>query len=72
MNSRMSLVDLDTHLCLMQYGEQPDLEALHEILSAEFPEDHITFDEVCEWNSIALEVSDLEQSFNICYEEFNY
>jgi len=72
MTGRLSLVDLDIHLALMQYGEQPDLESLHELLFAEFPEDKITFEEVCEWNSMALEISDLEESFNICYEEYNY
>jgi len=71
MDSRMSLIDLNIRLIILQYGEQNELEELHELLMIEFEDDHITFDEVCEWNSLALEVSDLEQSFDMHY-EVNY
>lgn len=73
MNSRMSLIDLNVNLIIMQYGEPQNLEELHELLLMEFPEDRITFEEVCEWNSLALEVSDLEADFDYDYvEAVNY
>jgi hypothetical protein len=72
MDSRMALIDLDIRLVLLQYGELDELETLHETLCLEFEDDHITFEEVCEWNSLALEISDLEQSFDTCYTNANY
>lgn len=69
MSSRISLIDLNVNLVTMQYDRPETLEELHELLLAEFPEDRITFDEVCEWNSMALEVSDLEADFDYQYVE---
>lgn len=72
--SRLSLVDLDINLVLMQYGHQdePYLENLKDLLDLEFPEDKITMDELVEWSSMMFEQEELERSFDYCYMEGMY
>lgn len=74
MNSRLTLIDLDVQLCLLQYGkcEEPYLESLHELLGLEFPEDKITMDELTEWASLQFEVEELERAFDFAYQEGEY
>lgn len=68
MSSRLSLVDLDVHLIILQYGEQKDIEVLHELLTLEFPDDAITLDELHEWESISYEVEELERELQWYYQ----
>lgn len=67
MDSRMSLIDLNVNLVLMQYGKQELLEDIHELLLAEFPQDNITIDELTKWASLLWEVEELERSFDYYY-----
>lgn len=66
MNSRLSLIDLNINLVLLEYGEQDNIEEIFELLTEEFPEDNITFEEVTEWASMLWEMESLEKHFDYC------
>ena len=72
--SRLSLIDLDVQLILLQYGpqDQPELEHIFELLEMEFPEDKITMDELTQWASMMFEVEELERSFDYHYQTADY
>jgi len=67
MTSRLSLVDLDVQLIGIMYGKPVNIEDLHELLEAEFPEDAITMDELTEWASLGFEIEELETSLDEVY-----
>lgn len=67
MTSRLSLIDLNVQLIILQYGNQETLENIYELLNKEFPEDEITMEELRDWEvnlkQYAWEIEELERYF---------